>query len=423
MTAAQRTKGQRSSPVDPNRSVRGSSRSSRTRSSSKIDNPATLPSIARLLRDGANSAALQGGASIDKGTEPGQSRPVTTRGKILEDATIPISGTIRDAMLALDRGSLAIALVIDESRRLVGILTDGDIRRLLLNGSTLNDSVADHMRKSFISVGQSAGRAEVIDLMHSRWIQQIPVVDRDGKLAGLHSLRDVIGVPERPNWAVIMAGGRGTRLAPLTDQVPKPMLRVAGRPILERIVLHLVSQGVRRIYLAINYLGHVIRDHFGDGRQYGVQIEYLAEEQPLGTGGALSLLPEPPQAPVLVMNGDLITQADLGALLEFHERGSQAATVAVRKYFHEVPFGCVELDGARLIRLEEKPTLTRLVNAGIYVLAPRLITALVHNARISLPDIIEGAMSSGQEVRAFEIDDDWIDVGQRDQLRQARGGT
>jgi dTDP-glucose pyrophosphorylase len=348
---------------------------------------------------------------------------VSTPGQSLEDATVAVTGSIRDAMLALDRGSLDVALVIDDARRLVGIMTDGDIRRTLLRGGGVNDRIADHMQKNFVSVGERAGRAEVIELMQARYIQQIPVVNGDGKLVGLHLLRDVIGAPDRPNWAVVMAGGRGSRLAPLTDQVPKPMLRVAGRPILERIVLHLVGQGVRRIFLATNYLGHVIRDHFGDGAQLGARIEYLTEDKPLGTGGALSLLPEAPTAPVLVMNGDLVTQADVGALLAFHEAGTAVATVGVRKYFHTVPFGCVELDGERLVRLEEKPTLTRLVNSGIYVLASKLVTSLPKNTATTVPDILGDAMNRGEEVRAFEIDDEWIDVGHREQLDKARGNS
>jgi dTDP-glucose pyrophosphorylase len=346
------------------------------------------------------------------------SGPVNTGS--LEDAKIPSSGSLRDAMLALEKGSLDIALVLDEGHRLVGLLTDGDIRRVLLRGSSLDDRVVDHMQRNFVSVGPRAGRAEVIELMQARYIQQIPVVDDAGQLVGLHLLRDVLGTPERPNWAVVMAGGRGTRLAPLTDQMPKPMLRVAGRPILERIVLHLVGQGVRRIFLAINYLGHIIRDHFGDGARLGARIEYLAEDKPLGTGGALSLLP-PPAAPVLVMNGDLVTQADVGALLAFHEAGTAVATVGVRKYFHTVPFGCVELDGDRLVRLDEKPTMTRLVNSGIYVLAPQLVAALPKHVATSVPEILGNAMNRGEEVRAFEIDDEWLDVGHRDQLDKARG--
>jgi NDP-sugar pyrophosphorylase family protein len=277
------------------------------------------------------------------------------------------------------------------------------------------------MQRRFTSVAPTAGRAEVIDLMQARIITQIPITDGAGKLVGLHLLRDIIGVPARPNWAVVMAGGRGTRLAPLTDQIPKPMLRVAGRPILERIVLHLVSQGVRRIFIAINYLGHVIREHFEDGARFGAQIEYLTESKPLGTGGALSLLPEQPTAPVLVMNGDLVTQADLGALLAFHESTEPAATVAVRKYFHTVPFGCVEVEGDRLVRLDEKPTLTRLVNTGIYVLSPALIRDLPRDQPTTIPDILGNAMNRGDVVRALEIDDEWMDVGQHHQLNQARG--
>jgi dTDP-glucose pyrophosphorylase len=346
---------------------------------------------------------------------------VTPDRQSLDDATVPQSGSIRDAMLALERSGLLVALVIDDTRTLVGIMTDGDIRRALLGGAAATDRLLAFVRKDFVSVSPVAGRAEVVDLMQARYIQQIPVVDDAGKLIGLHLLRDVIGTTVRANWAVIMAGGRGSRLAPLTDQLPKPMLRVAGRPILERIVLHLVSQGVRRIFIAINYLGHMIREHFGDGSKFGTQIEYLAEDQPLGTGGALSLLPSAPTAPVLVMNGDLVTQADIAGLLEFHERGPQVATVAVREYFHTVPFGCVELDGDSLVRLDEKPTLSRLVNTGIYVLAPELITALAHNTRINLPEIIGDAMNAGRIVRAFELHDDWLDVGQRDQLSQARG--
>jgi dTDP-glucose pyrophosphorylase len=339
----------------------------------------------------------------------------------LRSCTVARESTLRDVLQCIDRSGFEIALIIGDDETLVGIMTDGDVRRALLANVPLDAPVAPHMQRRFTSVAPTAGRAEVIDLMQARIITQIPITDGDGKLVGLHLLRDIIGVPARPNWAVVMAGGRGTRLAPLTDQIPKPMLRVAGRPILERIVLHLVSQGVRRIFIAINYLGHVIREHFEDGARFGAQIEYLTESKPLGTGGALSLLPEQPTAPVLVMNGDLVTQADLGALLAFHESTEPAATVAVRKYFHTVPFGCVEVEGDRLVRLDEKPTLTRLVNTGIYVLSPALIRDLPRDQPTTVPDILGSAMNRGDVVRALEIDDEWMDVGQHHQLNQARG--
>jgi dTDP-glucose pyrophosphorylase len=339
----------------------------------------------------------------------------------LQDCTVPREARLRDVMIALDRGSAEIALVVDAKHVLVGLMTDGDVRRALLAGASIDEPLEPHMRKSFTTVGQNAGRAEVIDLMQARTIAQIPILDGEGRLVGLHLLRDVIGEEERENWAVVMAGGRGTRLAPLTDHTPKPMLRVAGRPILERIVLHLVGHGIRRIFIAINYLSEMIVDHFQDGANFGARIEYLREERPLGTAGALALLPAAPTAPVLIMNGDLVTQADVGALLQFHASGEQTISVAVRKYFHTVPFGCVQLDADKVVALDEKPTLTRLVNAGIYVLDPKVVARVPAGRESTTPALIEAAIAAGETVRALEIEDDWIDVGQKEQFRRARG--
>jgi dTDP-glucose pyrophosphorylase len=324
-------------------------------------------------------------------------------------------------MVALERSGAEITLVVDAERRLVGLMTDGDVRRAMLGGAAIDAPLEPYMRRKFTSVGQTAGRAEVVDLMQALTISEIPIVDPDGRLVGLHLLRDVIGEDERENWAVIMAGGRGTRLAPLTDHTPKPMLRVAGRPILERIVLHLVGHGIRRIFIAINYLSEMIVEHFQDGAKFGARIEYLREEQSLGTAGALSLLPSPPTAPVLLMNGDLVTQADVGALLQFHTTGKQSISIAVRKYFHTVPFGCVQLDGNDVVALDEKPTLTRLVNAGIYVFDPKVVARVPKGRESTAPSLLEEAMAAGETVRALEIEDDWIDVGQKEQFRKARG--
>jgi NDP-sugar pyrophosphorylase family protein len=238
----------------------------------------------------------------------------------------------------------------------------------------------------------------------------------------LHLLHEFLERTKRPNWAIVMAGGQGTRLRPLTESVPKPMLRVAGRPILERIVLHLVGVGIERIWLSVGYLGDVIEAHFGDGSAFGAQIGYLREDRPLGTAGALGLLPETPSEPLLLLNGDLVTTADLGALLDFHVAGGFAATVGFRRYLHTIPFGCIERDGDRLEALDEKPTIEREVNTGIYGLDPSVV-ALVHRGQpASMPDVIGEALAAGLPVGAFEIEDDWVDVGQRDQLTRARGG-
>lgn len=332
-----------------------------------------------------------------------------------------VDGTLRDVFLTLERGGMRIAIATDALRHVVGIMTDGDARRALLAGAALDAPLVGLLNRRFTSVETSVSRAEVLDLMQARHLDAIPIVDADGILHGLHHIHEVLGIERRPNWAVIMAGGRGTRLGPLTDQIPKPMVRVAGRPILERLVLHLVGFGVRRVFLSINYLGHIIEEHFGDGSRFGCSIEYLREDRPLGTAGSLSLLPSLPDRPFLVLNGDLVTQANLGAMIDFHESNDAAATMAVRPYFHTVPFGCVETDGRRVVGMEEKPRLGRIINAGMYVVSPSLASMIAPAEETTMPALLAKALDRGEEVHAFEIDEDWIDVGQREQLQQARG--
>jgi dTDP-glucose pyrophosphorylase len=332
------------------------------------------------------------------------------------------SGSLLDAMWALDRGAAGVALVVDGRERLVGLVTDGDVRRALLKGFAVESALLPHVRRDLTSVAPGTGRAEVLDLMQARTIDQIPIVDADGLLVGLHLLHDVMVSRERPNWAVIMAGGRGSRLGALTDDVPKPMLRVAGRPILERLVLHLVGHGIREVFLAINYLGHVVEQHFGDGSALGCRIHYLREEHPLGTGGALALLPEVPRHPVVALNGDLVTRADVAAMLDFHERSGAHATVATRRYFHTIPFGAVELEGMRVTGLEEKPRVSWTVNAGIYVLQPEAVRQVPRDRAVDLPVLLAGYLREGRTVHGFEIEGDWIDVGRPEQLREAAEG-
>ena len=340
----------------------------------------------------------------------------------LEAWVLASDSTIEDAMRSLDRSGAEISLVVDASGVLLGTVTDGDVRRALLSGASLSASAADCMNRNFASVPPSSGRAEVMDLMQARRLSGVPVVDAGGRLIALHLLHELLGRSARPNWAVIMAGGFGSRLWPLTEALPKPMLRVAGRPILERIVLHLVGCGIRRIFIAVNYLADVIESHFGDGSRFGCHIEYLREQKPLGTGGALTLLPARPEHPVLVMNGDLVTQADVGRMLDFHEREKGAATIAVRSHFQTIPFGCVELDGVRVRQMEEKPRVTRLVNAGIYVLNPEILTRIPPGQEYAITDLFTDMLSRNEPVCGFEVEGDWIDVGQKDALQQARHG-
>ena len=337
-------------------------------------------------------------------------------------SVISANGTLRDAMQALDAGARRIVLAVEQDGRLTGVATDGDIRRALLRGAGLDDPARPHLTSDFVAASPREGRAQVLELMRARRIGAVPVVDAAGRPIALHLLDEVLAPIDRPNWAVVMVGGRGVRLRPLTETIPKPMLRVAGRPILERIVLHLVGHGIHRIYLAIGYLGDQIESHFGDGGPFGAQIRYLREQDPLGTGGALGLLPKVPDEPILVLNGDLVTQADLGGLLDAHDADDRVATIGIRRYVHAIPFGCVDREGDRVLRLEEKPALTRDVNTGIYALSPPLVARVESGRPLAMPDLIGDALDRGERIGAFEIEDDWIDVGQREQLERARGG-
>ncbi|HCN30348.1 MAG TPA: nucleotidyl transferase [Verrucomicrobiales bacterium] len=344
--------------------------------------------------------------------------------KPVSQLCLPPDGTLWDALQVIDKGACGIALLVGADQRLLGTVTDGDIRRALLAGASLQDRVEPHARRGFTSVNAVTPRAEVLDLMQARQIHQIPILDDEGRLKGLHLLHEIIGSAPRPNWAVIMAGGKGTRLGELTRATPKPMLKVAGRPILERLVLHLVGSGIRRVFISTNYLAGIIEDHFGDGARFGCAIEYLREEpgEPLGTGGSLALLPERPEQPVFVCNGDLVTQVDVAGMFGFHEEGGHAATIGVRGYSHEIPFGCLDVSEGRVTSIVEKPAISQLINAGIYILSPEVI-GRVPRRHFPITELFEEALRLGDSVGAFEIADEWLDVGQREQLKQARGGA
>ena len=335
--------------------------------------------------------------------------------------------TIRDAMVRIDGGAAEVALALDDVGRLLGILTDGDVRRALLRGAALDDPVEDHLTISPITVPTGTDRAAVLDLMRARSIAHVPEVDDHGRLTGLHLLSDVVGAVELPNVAVVMAGGRGTRLGEFTREVPKPMLEVAGRPILERIVLHLVGSGIRTVYLSVGYLAEHVIDHFGDGNDFGCSITYLHEdtERPLGTGGPLRLLLDDggrPTHPVLVMNGDLLTSFSVPSMLDAHISQQATLTIGCKDYVHDVPFGVVALDEQQTVTgLTEKPRAAWTVNAGTYVIEPRLLDRIPSDQLFPMTDLVIGCLNRGERVLGWAIDGSWQDIGRPHELRAARG--
>lgn len=330
--------------------------------------------------------------------------------------------TLLHAMKVIDREGIELAFVADENGRVLGTLSDGDIRRAVIRGMPLDTpTVHEAMHRNFTWVGPEAGRAEVLDLMRSLSIGVVPVLER-GVIVGLHLLYELIGAHEKPNAAVLMAGGKGVRLHPLTHDTPKPMLPVAGRPILERLVLQLVGSGIRHIFLAVNYLGHVIEKHFGDGRRFGCRIEYLRETKALGTAGALSLLPKgTARHPLLVMNGDLVTELDVTRVLQFHENGKYAMTTCLKPYVVEIPFGVADVRGDALAGMREKPQQQHLVNTGIYVVGERALRLVPYDQESTMPELIERCLERRLQVGAFQMQGDWIDVGRHETLKQARG--
>lgn len=337
--------------------------------------------------------------------------------------TIAPDASILDALRVMEAGERGIIFVCDADRRVLGAVTDGDLRRALIAGVPLEERVSPGaMNPSFISVPPTADRAHVLDLMLARQVEQIPIVDAHGRLVGLHTMRDILGFAPRANRALIMAGGKGTRLRPYTESIPKPMVRVAGRPMLERLVLHLVGYGIRDIYIAVNYLSKVVEEHFGDGSSFGCSIRYLREESPLGSGGALSLLPEDMAEPLLVMNGDLVTQIDIGRFVDFHSCGGYDATIGLHEHPVALPYGVADVAGTKLVALREKPTERFLVNAGLYVLSPEVVRYVPSGTEYRITALFQKCLEEGLSVGAYFIEDDWMDVGWPGDLKRANGG-
>lgn len=342
----------------------------------------------------------------------------------LDLISIEADATLLEALKAISAGRIGMALVLDDARRVVGTVADGDIRRALIRGEGLEVGVDRVMSRDFRSVLDDGNhRARAMELMVAHRIKQVPVLDGEGRLRGLHLMEEYFEPDPLPNWAVILAGGKGTRLRPITEHIPKPMVRVAGRPILERLVLGLVGEGVRHVFLAVNYMKEVIIDHFGDGSAFGCRIRYLEEDRPLGTGGPLALLPDTPRDPVLLMNGDLVTEVSARRLVEQHETQGNDLTMGVGVHAYQVPFGVVDVDDGRVRGIREKPWQDWMVNQGIYVLSPELVTRVPADREYPVTELIAQAVNEGLRVGAADVGGDWLDVGRPSDLAAARGAS
>lgn len=323
------------------------------------------------------------------------------------------------AMRVIEQGASQIALVVDEQHRLLGTLTDGDIRRGLLHGETLEAPAERLMNRQFRFVRSAEDPAAVLDMMRRELLRQIPVLDDQGRVVQLLLLQELITPSQLPNAVVIMAGGKGTRLRPHTERCPKPMLPVDGKPMLEILLEQCISSGFRQFYLSVNYLKEQIIDYFHDGLRWGASINYLVEDEPLGTAGSLQLLPDNVHGPFLVLNGDVLTRLNLSHLLRFHGEHGAAATLCVREHMVTVPFGVVQTNGVELSGFDEKPSYRQLVNAGVYVIDPLLLRLLPPNQYTDMPTLLQSAQHAGHRVTVCPIHEYWIDVGRPETLQQA----
>lgn len=339
--------------------------------------------------------------------------------KPVDNIKLTIVSTIREALKIIDSGALQIALVVDENDILLGTLTDGDIRRGLLNNLSLDDCIEEIVFKTPIVATLGCTNEEIFKKALKNKLHQIPIVDSTGYVIGIKEIEELIKPKIKPNKVVLMVGGLGSRLHPLTENTPKPMLPVGNRPILQTIVEQFREYGFVNIVMCVNYKSHIIQDYFGDGSAFGVNIEYILEEERMGTAGALSLLRSIPEEPFFVMNGDLLTNVNFEHLLTYHTESEAYATMCVREYDFQVPYGVVNIEGHDILSIEEKPVHRFFVSAGIYVLSPEAIRHIPENKFYDMPILFEKLIEYKEKVVSFPIREYWLDIGRIEEYERA----
>jgi len=329
------------------------------------------------------------------------------------------ASTIKEALQVIDSGAMKIALVVDEDEKLIGTLTDGDIRRGLLDNLSLDDSIESVIFREPTVCNDKDTKEHILEVAIEKKLYQVPIVDSEGRLVGIEEIDGLLKPTVKTNKVVLMVGGLGTRLRPLTTHTPKPMLKVGDKPILETIILNFKKYGFVNIILSVSYKSEMIEEYFKDGREFGVNIEYIHEDKRMGTAGALSLIQEKLQEPFFVMNGDLLTNINFEHMMEYHLSNSAMATMGVREYDFQVPYGVVNIDGEDIVSIEEKPTHKFFVSAGIYILSPNATKYLPQNEFYDMPTLFEKLIALKLKCISFPIHEYWLDIGRIEEFRKA----
>lgn len=335
------------------------------------------------------------------------------------DLLISPSVSIKETLEILDSTAKQILFVVDSDGLLLGTVTDGDVRRGILKGCSLETAVSKIMNGTPKSVSVERSKKDVLCYMQSVGVRHLPVVDAGNNVVDVIAREELLNKPRRDNIVVLMVGGLGTRLRPLTNTCPKPLLKIGKKPILETILDSFIDCGFHRFCLAVNYKAEMIENYFGDGSRFGVEIDYIHEKKRMGTAGALYFLKEPPKAPIIVMNGDLLTKVDFAALVDFHNESKAAATMAVREYSYQIPYGVINFDGERIVSIEEKPEQTFFVNAGIYVLSPEAVAKVNKEEFFDMPELFNEIIVAEEKTTVYPVREYWLDIGRLDDFEKA----
>jgi len=331
--------------------------------------------------------------------------------KTIDKIKLCPTSTIKEALQVIDSGAMKIALVLNKENYLLGTLSDGDIRRALLAGLSLNESIESIIFTNPTVCGINATKEEILKIAVSKKLYCIPIIDDSGVLVGIEEFDDILKPTKFSNKIVLMAGGLGTRLRPLTDKIPKPLLEVGGKPILETIITSFAKYGFINFILSVSYKAEMIEEYFGDGSRFGVSIEYIHENKRMGTAGALNLMREKLNEPFFVMNGDLLTNINFQHMLEYHLFNQSVATMGVREYDFQVPYGVVNIEDHNILSIDEKPIQSFFVSGGVYVFSPEVLD-LIPNAYYDMPTLFEKLIENEKKSISFPIKDYWLDIGQ-----------
>ena len=340
--------------------------------------------------------------------------------KTIEKIKLKPDSSIKEALIAIDSGAMKIAVVVDDEGGLYGVLTDGDIRRGLLKGMMLSDKIETIVKREPVVCYVNSTKEEILSKSIGKKIYHLPVLDEDGKVVGIEDVDALLEQKSKSNRVVLMVGGLGSRLRPLTEHTPKPMLKVGEKPILETIIENFKRYGFVDIILSVNYKSEMVEAYFGDGSSFGVNITYIHEQKRMGTAGALSLMKESLNEPFFVMNGDLLTNVNFEHFLNFHLENNSCATMAVREYEQQIPFGVINHEDGKICSIVEKPTERYYVNAGIYILNPEVLALIPEDTFYDMPTLFCDLIAQNKTPLSFPVHEYWLDIGQIHQLKQAR---